>query len=102
MLDGECKSVRRFEAKDGLWKHWCYANPEEDCGDIQDGWSFKACTEGTVVYISLFRFIFIKDVQTATLFIMLVKKLVTAFSRTTVMIYTPVTGLFPEKQTILK
>ena len=46
LLDGECNSIRRFEAKDGLWKHWCYVNPEEDCEDIQDGWSFKACTEG--------------------------------------------------------
>ena len=45
-MDGECNSVRRFEKKIGVWKYWCYVNPDEDCEDIQDGWSFRACSGG--------------------------------------------------------
>ena len=48
ILDGECNSVRRFEKKAGWWKYWCYVDPEEDCEDAQDGWSFKACSGGNV------------------------------------------------------
>ena len=43
ILDGECNSVRRLETKDGEWRYWCYVDPDQDCPDMQDGWSFKAC-----------------------------------------------------------
>ena len=46
ILDGECNSVRRFEDKYGEWKYWCYVDPGEDCEDVQDGWSFDACSGG--------------------------------------------------------
>ena len=46
ILDGECNSVRRYERKNGWWKYWCYVDPEEECEDAQDGWSFYACSRG--------------------------------------------------------
>ena len=47
LVDGECKSVRRFENKIGLWKYWCFVDQEENCEDDEDGWSFEAC-EGKI------------------------------------------------------
>ena len=38
--------MRRYEPKVGQWRHWCWVNPGEECGDVEDGWSFKACTAG--------------------------------------------------------
>ena len=37
----------------GQWKYWCYVNPEEECTDVQDGWSFKACSNGRIVTLAV-------------------------------------------------
>ena len=77
LLDGECHSVRRFEAKNGVWKNWCYVDKEEKCGDTVNGWSFKACIEGQKIFLIKIYNIFscIKVVQTLTLYIIILKML---------------------------
>ena len=47
-MDGECNSFRRFEEKEGRWKPFCYVDPEEECKDTKEGWSFDACNQGRI------------------------------------------------------
>ena len=51
LIDGECKSLRRVETQDGFWKYWCYVDPDSECEDVQDGWSFKACKGIKISYV---------------------------------------------------
>ena len=48
LMDGECNSFRRFEEKEGRWKPFCYVDPEEECKDTKEGWSFDACNQGRI------------------------------------------------------
>ena len=59
LLDGECNSLRRFEEKLGYWKYFCYINPEEDCGDNDEGRSFKACQLGIFSFFIQSTFIYL-------------------------------------------
>ena len=48
LMDGECNSFRASMGKTGeKLKPFCYVNPDEECGDTVDGWSFNACNTGS-------------------------------------------------------
>ena len=105
-MDGECNSLRRFEPKEGQWKFWCYVDPDEDCGDTEDGWSFKACSNGSKLKIvgGTFNDVTIfQAVHMATVFSIILMKKQQTYSLTNVMMQMTMTGQYQRRQqTVMK
>ena len=66
--------------------YFCYVNPDEDCDDVEDGWSFKSCQRGKTEKPLTFMMSLYQDAQTAMLlFRMITLREITVFLPITVM-----------------
>ena len=45
ILDGECRSLSRYEATLGVWSYWCFVDPGDNCEADTAGRSFSACNQ---------------------------------------------------------